>query len=352
MASYTIQKGDTLSRIAKANNTTVDAIAKANGISDPNKIRAGATLNIPGQATSSSSGVSNVSSSSGRKNDNYGTGDYGNKYTGSNTNAGYANMVNAPGSAGYERGTFQVPVRNADREIIGYETREGILPLGTSFTSQGAIADTYTGDKETNGIFSKAKGREYGQLHHVSGYNGMGYRDAKGNYYTADGALLREDAHFYEPGAKISANGMYQDRGNGWERANYGMTVVQNADGTSSGFYVPSTSYGHYPGQRTVFETGGGYGSSAGTENLRNLFSTGVENSGGDNSPLNPMLDVLDDILGRTNKTTPSQSENTDTTTTTPTAQDVNDAMRLVEWAYRNDLQPEWEDYTRGNRNF
>lgn len=268
--AYTIQRGDTLSRIAKANNTTVDAIAKANGIKDPNKIRAGATLNIPGQSggssgsggSSSGSGVSNISRTNSRgtliKNDNYGTGAYGNKYTGSNTNTGYSNMENAPGSAGYEKGTFQVGIRNEDGDVIGYETREGILPLGTSFTSQRKIADTYTGDKETNGIFAKAKGREYGQLHHVSGYNGMGYRDAKGNYYTEDGALLREDAHFYEPGAKISPNGMYQDRGNGWERANYGMHIqFDPKTGTSSAFYVPSDSYGHYPGQRTVFSSGG-----------------------------------------------------------------------------------------------
>jgi LysM repeat protein len=43
---YTINKGDTLSQIAKANNTTVAALAKANNISDPNKIKAGAKLKI------------------------------------------------------------------------------------------------------------------------------------------------------------------------------------------------------------------------------------------------------------------------------------------------------------------
>lgn len=57
--SYTIKSGDTLSEIAAANNTTVDAIAKANGISDPNKISAGATLDIPG-GNSVSDTVSNV----------------------------------------------------------------------------------------------------------------------------------------------------------------------------------------------------------------------------------------------------------------------------------------------------
>ena len=44
---YTVQSGDTLSDIAAANNTTVDAIAQANNITDPNLIQAGQTLSIP-----------------------------------------------------------------------------------------------------------------------------------------------------------------------------------------------------------------------------------------------------------------------------------------------------------------
>jgi LysM repeat protein len=46
--AYTIKKGDTLSGIAKANNTTVKKIMDANpSITNPNVIRAGAKLNIP-----------------------------------------------------------------------------------------------------------------------------------------------------------------------------------------------------------------------------------------------------------------------------------------------------------------
>jgi nucleoid-associated protein YgaU len=44
-----VQSGDTLSQIAKKNGTTVEAIMKANpGITDPNVISAGQTLNMPG----------------------------------------------------------------------------------------------------------------------------------------------------------------------------------------------------------------------------------------------------------------------------------------------------------------
>lgn len=46
--SYTIQPGDTLSSIAARYGTTVQAIAQANGIANPNLILAGQTITIPG----------------------------------------------------------------------------------------------------------------------------------------------------------------------------------------------------------------------------------------------------------------------------------------------------------------
>ena len=64
MSTYKVQAGDTLSEIAAANNTTVDELAKANGISNVNLIRAGQELNIPGgtvQPKNTSGGASKVS---------------------------------------------------------------------------------------------------------------------------------------------------------------------------------------------------------------------------------------------------------------------------------------------------
>jgi LysM repeat protein len=45
--SYTIKAGDTLTKIAGKNGTTVEALKKANNISDPTKIRVGQSLKIP-----------------------------------------------------------------------------------------------------------------------------------------------------------------------------------------------------------------------------------------------------------------------------------------------------------------
>ena len=54
--AYTIKKGDTLSAIAKANNTTVAKIVAANpSITNPNVIRAGAKIEIPGKTTATTS---------------------------------------------------------------------------------------------------------------------------------------------------------------------------------------------------------------------------------------------------------------------------------------------------------
>jgi lysozyme len=46
--TYTVQSGDTLSRIASEYNTTVDALMEANNIENPNLIEVGQTLTIPG----------------------------------------------------------------------------------------------------------------------------------------------------------------------------------------------------------------------------------------------------------------------------------------------------------------
>jgi LysM repeat protein len=52
MSTYRIQSGDTLSQLASRFGTSVDALAKANGIQNPDLIYAGASLRIPGRTDS------------------------------------------------------------------------------------------------------------------------------------------------------------------------------------------------------------------------------------------------------------------------------------------------------------
>jgi putative chitinase len=51
---YQVRPGDSLARIAKRFTTSVKALQQANGIRNPNQIRAGQTLLIPGQAATPS----------------------------------------------------------------------------------------------------------------------------------------------------------------------------------------------------------------------------------------------------------------------------------------------------------
>jgi soluble lytic murein transglycosylase-like protein len=50
-AAYTVRPGDTLSGIASRLGTSVGTLAQLNGISDPHRILAGKTLQVPGGAT-------------------------------------------------------------------------------------------------------------------------------------------------------------------------------------------------------------------------------------------------------------------------------------------------------------
>jgi len=56
--TITVRAGDTLTAIAKANNTTVDALVKANNIQNPNLITTGQTLRLPDKFDSNSQATS------------------------------------------------------------------------------------------------------------------------------------------------------------------------------------------------------------------------------------------------------------------------------------------------------
>ena len=65
--SYVVRRGDTLSGIASRFRTTTAAIARANGISDPNRIRIGSTLEVVGSGGPSAPAATGGSTSSGRQ---------------------------------------------------------------------------------------------------------------------------------------------------------------------------------------------------------------------------------------------------------------------------------------------
>lgn len=63
MADYKIQKGDTLTKIANKNNTTVSELAKLNNIENINEIAAGATIKLPGSSSSATNAPAPVTGS-------------------------------------------------------------------------------------------------------------------------------------------------------------------------------------------------------------------------------------------------------------------------------------------------
>jgi LysM repeat protein len=58
--AVTVKRGQTLSQIAQAHHTTVAAVAKLNGIADPNKIMAGQKLTFGGSSARQASPVKRV----------------------------------------------------------------------------------------------------------------------------------------------------------------------------------------------------------------------------------------------------------------------------------------------------
>ena len=54
---YVVKRGDTLGRIARQNNTTVEELARLNNIKNVNLIRTGATLRLPGTSSKTGAGA-------------------------------------------------------------------------------------------------------------------------------------------------------------------------------------------------------------------------------------------------------------------------------------------------------
>lgn len=143
--NYRVRNGDTLGKIARRNNTTVEELARANNIQDPNKIRAGQTLNLPGRTDGyddrpvrASGGGAQPTGTGTRTNDTFEATPTGSTTpTGatqaSGTNNGYRNI---PDLAAFRRGGS-----NSESAIIVGTSEGNRTPDGGFRSSYGGHTD-------------------------------------------------------------------------------------------------------------------------------------------------------------------------------------------------------------------
>ncbi|HYO55441.1 LysM peptidoglycan-binding domain-containing protein [Archangium sp.] len=141
-STYRVRQGDTLSAIARRNHTSVDELARANNIRDPDKIRTGQRITIPGstdgyegapQRSASSGNVRQAPTNPARESDTFEPG-----------RTAAANTV-APGASGTQNGYRNIDL-NAFRQ--GGSNSESAIVVGTSEgnrTPDGGFRASYGG---------------------------------------------------------------------------------------------------------------------------------------------------------------------------------------------------------------
>lgn len=170
MATYKIQSGDNLSKIAKQYGTTVDALAKANNIADPNKIFAGQSLNIPSATPAAATNKTMA---------DYGT--VGNAFSTTKTNnTSYSAPAAAPASATKTPTSYVAPKtvdasKTAQINDIGSKIAELKNQLGAA-TEAG-----YTGSNASKEIKYDSTGKII-KADDVYGYST--YKAARNEYQT------------------------------------------------------------------------------------------------------------------------------------------------------------------------
>lgn len=86
--SYKVKSGDTLSSIARANNTTVDKIVSDNNISNPDKIHIGQEINIGSRSSSHSTSKHSSHYDHGHSRDSYSVSSHGSTNSKSSSSGG------------------------------------------------------------------------------------------------------------------------------------------------------------------------------------------------------------------------------------------------------------------------
>lgn len=125
VTTYTIKSGDTLSEIAQRHGTTVNAIASANGISNPNLISVGQTLKINGTSKSAPAPKKTTTSSAIKD---------GDRVTLNRSASKYATGQNIPSSVKGKTYTVQ-QVGNGRvllKEIVSWVFTKDVSKVGSS----------------------------------------------------------------------------------------------------------------------------------------------------------------------------------------------------------------------------
>ncbi len=136
---YTIQPGDTLSSIAKRNNTTVDQLKKLNNIQDINKILAGAKLKTKADAPAVDARAGSAEVKAGNGEVSSGSAEV------SSGSAGSGNGAVSSGSADARAGSAEVSSGSADARAGNGETtvRLSTNPDTGLSTEPGKLRSTY-----------------------------------------------------------------------------------------------------------------------------------------------------------------------------------------------------------------
>nr|WP_211483956.1 LysM peptidoglycan-binding domain-containing protein [Corallococcus exiguus] len=176
VSNVRIQSGDTLSGLAKRYNTTVDALAKANNIKDPNKILAGQTLKV--QDGFDTKGTNKSSAGTKTSGDSFTQSTDGAKATTPATNTSSSSATN--GELGglsrkYEaRGPGTVSTGKGDKGGVSYGSYQ--------FASANGSAQSFVNSlKKTNPEFHKAlSGSKPGTAEFSAAWKQLAAKDPKG----------------------------------------------------------------------------------------------------------------------------------------------------------------------------
>ncbi|RKH68688.1 LysM peptidoglycan-binding domain-containing protein [Corallococcus interemptor] len=232
VSNYRIRSGDTLSGIAKRYNTSVDALAKANNIKDPDKILTGQSLKV--QDGFDTKGTNKSSAGTKTSGDTFTQSTSGTQKTTPSTEGG--STSNAGGELGslsrkYEaRGPGTVSTGKGDKGGVSYGSYQ--------FASANGSAQSFVNSlKKTNPDYYKAlSGSKPGSAEFSSAWKQLAAKDPKG-FDKAQHDYIK--ATHYDPGAANikKATGIDLDKRSAALRDVAWSTSVQHGPGKADDIF-------------------------------------------------------------------------------------------------------------------